>query len=92
MAVSFTEVRADLARVLDRVAEGEEITITRHGRPVAVLVRPDRLRSRVDWVFAEAAQFRVEFDNADPAPGSIGLSEERAAELLRDVREARASR
>lgn len=29
-----------------RVAEGEEVTITRHGRPVAVIVRPDTLWSR----------------------------------------------
>ena len=32
--------------ILSRVEGGEEITITRHGRPAAVLVRPDALRSR----------------------------------------------
>ena len=30
----------------ERVAAGEEITLTRHGEPVAVLVRPDSLRRR----------------------------------------------
>jgi len=42
MAVmTISEARAALPEVLDRVAEGEEVTITRHGRPVAVVMRPD---------------------------------------------------
>ena len=42
MAVmTISEARAALPEVLNRVAEGEEVTITRHGRPVAVVVRPD---------------------------------------------------
>ncbi|MGH3814617.1 MAG: type II toxin-antitoxin system Phd/YefM family antitoxin [Pseudonocardiaceae bacterium] len=32
--------------MLDRVAQGDEITITRHGQPVAVVVRPEALRTR----------------------------------------------
>lgn len=38
--LSVTEARAQLPSLLDRVEKGEEIQITRHGRPVAVLVRP----------------------------------------------------
>jgi prevent-host-death family protein len=30
-----------LPEILDRVLEGEEVTITRHGREVAVVVRAD---------------------------------------------------
>jgi antitoxin (DNA-binding transcriptional repressor) of toxin-antitoxin stability system len=42
MAVmTISEARAALPAVLTRVAQGEEITITRHGSPVAVVVRPD---------------------------------------------------
>jgi antitoxin (DNA-binding transcriptional repressor) of toxin-antitoxin stability system len=42
MAVmTISEARAALPEVLTRVAQGEEITITRHGSPVAVVVRPD---------------------------------------------------
>jgi antitoxin (DNA-binding transcriptional repressor) of toxin-antitoxin stability system len=42
MAVmTISEARAALPEVLNRVAEGEEVTITRHGRPIAVVVRPD---------------------------------------------------
>ncbi|MCA1671010.1 MAG: type II toxin-antitoxin system Phd/YefM family antitoxin, partial [Actinobacteria bacterium] len=44
--LSVSEARATLPEVLDRVADGDEITITRHGQPVAVLVRPDAVRTR----------------------------------------------
>ena len=56
MAVmTISEARAALPEVLNRVAEGEEITITRHGRPVAVVVRPDIVRhqSGTDVVLGE---------------------------------------
>lgn len=42
MAVmTLSEARAALPDVVNRVARGEEITITRYGRPMAVVVRPD---------------------------------------------------
>jgi antitoxin (DNA-binding transcriptional repressor) of toxin-antitoxin stability system len=44
--MTISEARAALPEVLDRVAGGEEVTITRHGRPVAVVIRPDILRAR----------------------------------------------
>ncbi len=38
----FVEARAKLSHLVDRVeAIDEEVIITRHGRPVAVLVSPD---------------------------------------------------
>ena len=37
-AVGAFEAKTHLARLLDRVAQGESITITRHGTPVAQLV------------------------------------------------------
>jgi antitoxin (DNA-binding transcriptional repressor) of toxin-antitoxin stability system len=39
--MTVSEARAALPEVLTRVAQGEEITITRYGRPIAVVVRPD---------------------------------------------------
>lgn len=39
--MSISEARAELPDLVSRVAEGEEVTITRYGRPAAVLVRPD---------------------------------------------------
>jgi antitoxin (DNA-binding transcriptional repressor) of toxin-antitoxin stability system len=40
-----------LPEVLDRVAAGEEIMITRYGKPAAVLLRPDIVygRARVEF-------------------------------------------
>jgi prevent-host-death family protein len=38
--VGSDEVRTSLSELLERVAGGERITITRHGVPVAVLVPP----------------------------------------------------
>lgn len=36
--VGVSEAKAHLAQLLDDVERGEEVTITRHGRPVARLV------------------------------------------------------
>jgi len=44
--MTLSEARAALPEVVSRVAQGEEITITRHGRPMAVVVRPDVIWSR----------------------------------------------
>lgn len=37
-SVGAYEAKAHLSQLLDRVSRGERITITKHGRPVAVLV------------------------------------------------------
>ncbi|HEX6665275.1 MAG TPA: type II toxin-antitoxin system prevent-host-death family antitoxin [Solirubrobacterales bacterium] len=36
--VTATEAKANILRLLDEVADGQEIEITRHGRPVARLL------------------------------------------------------
>ena len=43
--VTATEAKATIFRLLDDAAAGEEIEITKHGRPVARLVPPSRTRS-----------------------------------------------
>jgi len=43
--VSLSEVKDDLSRYL-RLAEGEEIVITRHGRPAGILIG---FESEDDW-------------------------------------------
>jgi antitoxin (DNA-binding transcriptional repressor) of toxin-antitoxin stability system len=45
-SISVSEARASLPAVLERVAAGEEVTLTRHGEAVAVVMRPDRVRVR----------------------------------------------
>lgn len=39
---TVSEARAHLPELLDRVAQGEEITVTRHGRPAVILIHPER--------------------------------------------------
>lgn len=43
--VTATEAKSGILRLLDEVAAGAEIEITRHGRPVARLVPPAGARS-----------------------------------------------
>ncbi len=53
------EAKTHLPRLLDEVAKGEEITITKHGVPVAVLVPPPEARRRsVGEVIEEIKEFR----------------------------------
>ena len=40
------EAKNTLGSLLDRVEKGEEIVITRHGKPVARMVREDKMRDR----------------------------------------------
>ena len=84
-SLSASEARATLPDLLNRVEDGEEITITRHGRPVAVLIRPDALRARhAEVVLDEAAQIHnlLAEAAATPLPEGTGLTEQRAEELV----------
>jgi prevent-host-death family protein len=89
LTMTVSQARASLPEVLARVNDGEEVTITRHGRPIAVLVRPDALRSRrAEAVLAEAEKVHDMLEEArrSPRPGRPGLTPERADELVRSVR------
>lgn len=94
-SMSASEARTSLPELLTRVGGGEEITITRHGQPVAVLVRPDALRSRraADAV-AEAVRVHdlLGAARAAPLPEAGGVGEQRAEELIREIRTGRAAR
>lgn len=89
--MNVSEARARLPEVLTRVTEGDEVTITRHGRPVAVVVRPDALRARrAEETIDQARQVGDLLAAAALRPlAPAGLSAERADELVRTVREAR---
>lgn len=91
-SLSVTAARAALPQLLDRVQHGEEVTITRHGRAVAVVVRPDTLRSRrADRAFAGATEVGRLLEEAGRAamPAGPGLSADRADELVADIRSDR---
>jgi prevent-host-death family protein len=94
-SVTVSEARAHLPELISRVDGGEEITITKHGRPVAVLVRPDLLRSRraLDvMVDAERVHELLAAARAVPVPVAGGLSAARAEELIGEIRAGRKSR
>jgi antitoxin (DNA-binding transcriptional repressor) of toxin-antitoxin stability system len=93
--MTVSEARAALPEVLDRVADGEEVTITRHGRPVAVVVRPDILWSRRSGAALDDAErihaLLAEAGSAEP-PAGPGLTVQRAEELIAEIRAGRDAR
>jgi antitoxin (DNA-binding transcriptional repressor) of toxin-antitoxin stability system len=94
-SMTVSEARAALPEIIERVLDGEEVTLTRHGRPVAVVVRPDLLRVRRTGGALDAAS-RVHdlLDRARgvPLPDQEGLSAARADELVAEVRAGRSAR
>lgn len=89
--LTVTEARAALPDLLDRVAGGEEITITRHGQPVAIVLRPDAVRSRrATGTIEHARQIGVLLSAARERPvPSQGVSNERAEQLVKAFRTGR---
>jgi hypothetical protein len=97
--MTISEARAALPEVLDRVADGEEMTITRHGRAVAVVVRPDILwsRGRAEDVILQSDSLHKLLTGAgagtDSEPEEVtGLTERRAEELISAIRAGREGR
>lgn len=93
--INVSAARAELPKLIDAVERGEEVTLTRHGKPVAVLVRPDRLRSRrAESAMAEAAEIHELLESARNRPLSPGAQAApgRAEELIAEVRAGRDKR
>lgn len=57
MEVGAYEAKTNLSRLLERVECGERITLTRHGRPVAMLVPVEDKRNPED-VVRDLREFR----------------------------------
>ena len=93
--LTVTEARAALPDVIDRVLAGEEVTLTRHGQPVAVVVRPDALRARragAALAAADRLHSMLEKARETPLPDRPGLRPEVAEEIVSSVRAGRARR
>ena len=93
--VSVSQARATLPELLDRVSAGEEVTITRHGVAVAVVMRPDAVRSRrADRALADAEHLRrlVEQSRAATLADAPSITAERAERVVDEVRTARRAR
>jgi prevent-host-death family protein len=93
-SMTASEARAALPELLTRVENGEEVTITRHGRPVAVLVRPDALRSRrARAALDDAARIHELLAGAaTAAPEGTAMTAQRAEELIAQIRDDRDTR
>jgi antitoxin (DNA-binding transcriptional repressor) of toxin-antitoxin stability system len=94
VTLTVSQARASLPELLTRVEDGEEVTITRHGRPIAVLVRPDVIRSRASVIIEDGGRIHelIAVAGAAELPEGPSLSPERAEELIRAIRSGRDSR
>ena len=93
--MTVSQARAALPEVLDRVVSGDEVTITRHGIPIAVIVRPDQLRvRRAETALQGAEQVRelLERGRSTGLGSAPTISGERADELVADVQASRRHR
>ena len=93
--MSVSQARAALPEVLDRVLAGEEITITRHGRAVAVVVRPDTIRARrADEALSDAERLHdlVRRGRAGRLDELPAVTAERAEAHVAEVHDARSRR
>ena len=75
--VSVAEAKAHLSELLDRVERGEEIVITRRGKPVAKVSGVRRKLEPIDLATLEA--FRAE----------MPFQEKPSVELIREMRDER---
>jgi len=66
-----SEARAHFADILDCVAQGEEVEITKHGTPVATITRPKKSRKRKipppGWGLKEGWEVKIA-DDFDAIP------------------------
>lgn len=93
--MTASQARAALPRILERVLAGEEITITRHGQAVAVVVRPDTLRARrATKRMADAERIRdlLAASRRTRLRSRATLSERQADALLAEVHATRSKR
>ncbi len=95
MSIPVTQARAELPRILEMIEDGDEVTLTRHGRPVAVIVRPDTLRTRrtadTDAVIDKLSDM-LNTDSRQPLHGSAMLSPKDGEQLLQEVASSRSGR
>ncbi len=77
------------------IEDGDEVTLTRHGKPVAVIVRPDTLRTRrtanVDAVIDDLSEM-LRAGARQPLAGSAMLSPKDGERLLQEIASSRSER
>ncbi|WP_344200421.1 type II toxin-antitoxin system Phd/YefM family antitoxin [Aeromicrobium alkaliterrae] len=90
---AMSEARANLAALLDAVERGEEVVITRHGRPAARLVAAAAAHERPADLMLAAGRLVVELDQArsDLVPDPVVADGPSADELVEALRRDRAA-
>jgi antitoxin (DNA-binding transcriptional repressor) of toxin-antitoxin stability system len=83
-----------LPELLDRVEAGDEVVITRHGKPIAVLVAPERVRIRHAPTSLDAARHLADLlaAAAQQSQGQPTITAHLAEQLVGEVRAARRAR
>jgi prevent-host-death family protein len=61
MTVSLAQAKARLSELLDKVAAGEEVIVTRHGKAVARISPAERAKKPIDY--DRLAEFRATMPN-----------------------------
>jgi prevent-host-death family protein len=78
ITIGAFEAKNKLGSLLDRVEAGEEILITRHGKPAGLLSPPPRQRSAEDVARARAALERMSQRAKDANRGPFDWAEWKA--------------
>ena len=85
--LALTDVKAHLSALVDEVAGTyDRVTITRHGRPAAVLVAADELaelEETVAWLSTRGIHERMAASEADFAAGRVMSTREMLAQVRR---------
>ena len=85
--MTVTAARSALPQLIDRVQADEAVTLTRHGLPVAVLVRPDYLaRRRASSMWADVDCISERLLQVRGEPIRVGLSDKQADRLVKEIR------
>lgn len=69
--IGTLEARNSFSSLLELVEKGEEVTITRHGKPVARLIPADRQTWDIDKARRAAEELRAIRAKAKPGPESL---------------------
>jgi prevent-host-death family protein len=91
LTYTASEARAKLPEIIDFVVGGQEISITRHGKPVVVVVSPEKLRIRRPAALeairrGEEIGRRIDEARGKPLLPHGGLPPGRADELVAEIR------
>lgn len=89
ITISASDARQTLPAQLDRVEAGEEVSITRHGKVVAVLVSPESVRpprARRAWEMADRIGEMLDDARRQPSPIQDGLSSDDAEAVVIGIR------